>query len=35
MIGKEIKGDWKLKIIDLASEDIGTLNRWGIEVTYE
>jgi len=35
IIGKEIKGDWRLKIKDLASEDVGTLNSWSIEVTYE
>ena len=35
IIGKEIKGDWRLKIKDLASEDVGTLNIWSIEVTYE
>lgn len=35
VIGKDIKGDWRLKVMDLASEDTGVLNRWGIEVIYE
>lgn len=35
MIGKELKGDWKLKIMDLETDDKGILNVWGIEVVYE
>jgi len=35
VIGKDIRGDWRLKVMDLASEDTGVLKRWGIEVIYE
>lgn len=31
--GKEVNGRWRLRIIDEARQDVGTLNNWGIEVT--
>ena len=34
VVGIEIKGDWRLKVIDLASRDIGTLNKWGLDLIY-
>ena len=33
--GELIEGDWLLKVRDLASRDIGRLNRWSIEIEYE
>lgn len=34
-LGTELAGEWRLKILDLAAEDIGILNSWSIEATYE
>ena len=31
--GQNVQGTWRLQITDLASQDIGTLNRWGMEIT--
>jgi subtilisin-like proprotein convertase family protein len=33
--GELIQGDWILNVRDLASRDIGRLNRWSIEIEYE
>jgi len=33
--GELIAGDWLLNVRDLASRDIGRLNRWNIEIEYE
>ncbi len=33
--GESIEGDWILNVRDLASRDIGRLNRWSIEIEYE
>lgn len=30
--GMEVQGEWKLKVADHASRDIGTLNKWGLEI---
>lgn len=35
LVGKEMHGNWKLKVMDLAKVDEGTLNNWGIEIAYE
>lgn len=35
LAGEDLKGDWVLVVRDLASRDIGRLNRWSIEVEYE
>jgi len=35
VVGIEVKGDWRLKVIDLASRDIGTLSKWGMDLIYE
>lgn len=32
---QSIEGDWILNVRDLASRDIGRLNRWSIEIEYE
>ncbi|MCZ6863886.1 MAG: M6 family metalloprotease domain-containing protein [Alphaproteobacteria bacterium] len=31
--GRSTKGDWKLRVQDLAAFDTGTLNRWALEFT--
>ena len=31
--GNSTKGDWKLRVQDLARLDVGTLNRWALEFT--
>jgi subtilisin-like proprotein convertase family protein len=32
LLGKAIKGEWRLHIQDLAAQDKGVLNKWGIEI---
>ena len=35
IIGASAGGDWRLKVMDMAGEDVGTLVKWGLGVTYE
>lgn len=35
LVNKEMKGVWKLKVLDLAKKDTGTLNKWGIDIVYD
>jgi subtilisin-like proprotein convertase family protein len=32
LVGQSIKGNWTLRIADLASVDVGTLNTWSLEI---
>lgn len=32
LIGESIKGKWKLLVADMAAEDRGKLNRWGLKI---
>lgn len=32
LIGQSLRGDWRLQIQDLASRDVGKLNRWQLEI---
>jgi len=32
LLGMGVQGVWKLKVADHASRDIGTLNKWGLEI---
>jgi len=32
--GEQIQGDWVLRVRDLEGLDVGTLEKWSIEVTY-
>ena len=34
LVGEEVQGSWRLKISDHAGADLGTLNRWGLEIVY-
>lgn len=34
VIGKSAKGDWSLKIEDLAKQDVGVLTKWGLTISY-
>ncbi|MBI1926070.1 proprotein convertase P-domain-containing protein, partial [Candidatus Poribacteria bacterium] len=34
LVGQVIQGNWVLRITDLAGQDIGKLNKWGLELTY-
>jgi subtilisin-like proprotein convertase family protein/Tfp pilus assembly protein PilF len=34
LIGKEVRGEWVLKVRDLTSMDVGRLNKWGLELGY-
>ena len=31
----EIQGNWRLKVVDTYSRDIGMLKMWGIQYVYE
>jgi bacillolysin len=35
LLGSEIQGIWRLKVVDTYSRDIGTLSSWGIHCVYE
>ena len=35
LLGDQAKGDWRLQVADLASVDVGTLRRWGLEMNLE
>ena len=35
LLSLEVKGIWRLKVVDTYSRDIGTLNSWGIHCVYE
>ncbi len=35
LLGSEIQGTWRLKVVDTYSRDIGTLNSWGVHCVYE
>jgi M6 family metalloprotease-like protein len=32
MVGQPVRGDWLLRVTDLARRDVGTLNRWSLAV---
>ncbi len=32
--GQPVKGNWILRVIDLAGRDVGKLNKWGLKLTY-
>lgn len=34
IIGKSAKGNWHLRVMDLAEQDVGVLIKWGLAVTY-
>jgi len=35
LLDSEIQGNWRLKVVDTYSRDIGMLNSWGIHCVYE
>jgi Zn-dependent metalloprotease/subtilisin-like proprotein convertase family protein len=35
LLDTELQGDWRLRVIDSYSRDIGKLNAWGINCVYE
>ncbi|MDH3446251.1 MAG: S8 family serine peptidase, partial [Deltaproteobacteria bacterium] len=34
VIGISAKGEWRLKVIDTAQDDVGVIAKWGLAVTY-
>ena len=32
LVGKRVRGQWALKVIDRWSQDVGTLNSWGLKI---
>jgi hypothetical protein len=34
IIGTSANGNWQLKVVDLAEQDVGVLTKWGLSVTY-
>ncbi len=35
ILGNSAKGDWRLKVMDMSQQDVGTLVKWGLAVTYD
>jgi subtilisin-like proprotein convertase family protein len=35
LIGKDIQGEWRLKVADHIGEDTGTLDEWALDFVYE
>jgi subtilisin-like proprotein convertase family protein len=35
LLGEEAQGNWTLKVIDLASQDVGKLRRWGVQMDLD
>ena len=35
LLGTEMQGYWRLKVVDTYSRDTGTLNSWSIHCVYE
>ena len=33
-MGKSARGEWRLKVMDMARQDVGNLVKWGLAVTY-
>ncbi|MDR4498738.1 MAG: proprotein convertase P-domain-containing protein [Candidatus Scalindua sp.] len=34
LVGEQIRGNWILRVMDLAWRDVGTLKEWSIEIGY-
>ena len=34
VVGQPAKGDWRLLVVDTAPEDVGSLKKWSLSVTY-
>lgn len=34
LIGKSGKGNWRLKVMDMAKRDVGLIRKWGLAVAY-
>jgi len=34
LIGKSGKGNWRLKVLDMAKQDVGLIRKWGLTVAY-
>lgn len=32
LVGKNVQGDWQLKVVDLAGQDVGVLNSWSLDL---
>jgi subtilisin-like proprotein convertase family protein len=35
LVGQSAEGDWMLQVQDLAAQDVGTLNRWELEIAAQ
>jgi subtilisin-like proprotein convertase family protein len=34
LMGTSAKGDWRLKVVDMAKQDVGVIIKWGLAITY-
>jgi subtilisin family serine protease len=34
VIGTSAKGNWRMKVVDMAKQDVGVLIKWGLAITY-
>lgn len=35
LVGSNINGEWKMKVKDSVTQDVGTLNSWSLEIFYQ
>jgi subtilisin-like proprotein convertase family protein len=35
LVGKEARGDWTLRVADLAADDTGTLKKWRLDLDFQ
>jgi subtilisin family serine protease len=34
LMGSSAEGDWHLRVLDLARQDVGVITKWGLSITY-
>jgi subtilisin-like proprotein convertase family protein len=34
LAGQSVKGNWVLRVTDLAGRDVGKLNKWSLKLAY-
>jgi subtilisin-like proprotein convertase family protein len=34
VVGGPAQGDWGLRVLDMAAQDVGVLVKWGLAITY-
>jgi subtilisin-like proprotein convertase family protein len=34
LIGNSARGNWRMKVVDMARQDVGVISKWGLAITY-